>query len=132
MKDFPDHRKPVPQVGANQIDGSAAPHFEVPSDARLRSWMAFHRGAQIPFKSTLIVTLDPEAHGIHNADQLFSIGIARSCCGKKLGHCLFKAVFLHQDAAFFDFRAGGEYSRHHQAQGDQAQGADPHFRVYKR
>lgn len=101
-------REHVPHIGANQI-GSFEPQagLVVPANPGLGARMAFHRGAQIPFKRANPVLLDTEAQSVHRADELLGFGIARARRRPKLAQRFLKTVGLHQVARLFKLRQGG-------------------------
>lgn len=113
-----DIAQPVPQIGAREVGrGQAKPHLVVPADTRLRPGMPLHRAAQIPLEGADVVLLDPQTQGVHNADQLFCLGIARTGGGPKRLFRRFKIACVHQIAGIFDIgaRGGGQrQNRRHQ------------------
>ena len=100
-----DRREDVPGVRANQIRrGHAATDLIVPANAGLCTGMALKRRPQIPVECTNIVAFDAKPHGVHDTDQLFRIGIARSRCRQKLLHGLGKLTLFHKIARGLNFR----------------------------
>ena len=96
--------KRVPHIGAHQIGRrQSAADLIVPANAGLRPRMPLHGRAQIPFKRALIVARHAKAHRVHDADQLLSLGIARTCSRPKRLVGFLKATFLHQIARAFNF-----------------------------
>lgn len=93
----------VPSVGAHEVDGrQAAAGFVVPADTGLRAGMALEGSAQIPFECAAVVTRHTKSHRIHDANQLFCIGIARTGGGQKFFAGLGKFSGLHQLACIRD------------------------------
>ena len=94
----------VPHVGAYEIRRRHADSdFVIPADTGLRPGMPLHRGPEIPVERTDVVLLDAKAHGVHDADQFFGIGIARPRRRPQFGHRLFKTVGFHKVARMLDF-----------------------------
>ncbi len=98
-----DSAERVPHVSPHQIGRRhAAPDFIVPANTGLCARMPLHRAAQVPVKGANIVTLDTEAHGVHDADQLFGIRVARAGRGPKGLHCFREPALFHKVAPFFN------------------------------
>ena len=99
-----DGAERVPHIGPHQIGrGHAQPEFIVPSDTGLRPRMPLHRGAQIPFKRSLIILFNPEAEAIHDADQFFGLGIARPSGRQKFRARGLERSGLHQITGLLQF-----------------------------
>ncbi len=100
-----DSAERVPHIGSHQIGrGHAQTQFIVPANARLRPRVAFHRGAQIPFKGPLVILVDSETQPVHHADQLLSLGVARARGWKKLLARGFKLSGLHHISRLLQLR----------------------------
>ena len=98
-----DRRQGIPQIGPNQVRGGHPDsQLVVPTDARLRPGMPFHRRAKIPFKGTLGVFFNPQTKRIHHPDQFFGVCIPRAGEGQKGFTGLGKFPSLHQIARTFD------------------------------
>ena len=98
-----DGAQRVPHIGAHEVRGRhAAAHLIVPADARLGTRVPLHGRPQVPLERPLVVPLDPEAEGIHHADQLFGIRVARPRSGPKgvIGRLI--GARLHQIARLLD------------------------------
>lgn len=103
----------VPGVGPHQVDGGqAAADLIVPADPRLRAGVALERGAQVPLEGPSIVARDPEAEGIHHADQFFGIRIARPGCGPEALKGLFKSAGIHEVTRDPDIRQRWRAQKH--------------------
>ena len=103
-----DRAEGVPHISAGQVGGGHADAlFIVPADARLRAGMAFHRTSQIPFKRADGVFLDAEAKRVHDADQLFRVGVARARGGPERFARFFEFMRLHQVARLLDIGKSG-------------------------
>lgn len=104
-----DGAQGVPHIGTHKVRGGhAAPDFVIPSDTGLRAWMPLHRRSQIPLKSTLVVALNPEPHGVHHTDQFFGICIAGS--GRRPERLIsrFKLSGFQHIARLFNFGKRGQ------------------------
>ena len=111
-----DGAEGVPHVGADQIGGGdAATNLIVPADTRLRARMPLERRAQIPFKGAGVVARHTKAHGIHDANQLFSLGIAGPGGRPKRFFGLGELARLHQITRRFDVseRRSGQHHKCH-------------------
>lgn len=107
-----DGAERVPHVGAREIwRGHSDAFFIVPADARLRAGMPFHGTAQIPLERANGVLFDAEAQRIHDADQLFCVGIAGARSRPKRFARFNEFIGVHQVARFFDI--GQRWGRHH-------------------
>ena len=91
-----DRAKDVPHVGAHEVRrGEAGPDLVVPANARLGAGVTLHRRAQVPFEGPDLVLFDAEPQGVHYADQLLGLGVARSCSGPKRHTRLLEAAGFH-------------------------------------
>lgn len=103
----PDGGKNIPHVSSHQIRRRhAQTDLVIPADPGLRSGVALHRTAQIPFKGTDMILLDTKPKGVHHADQFLGIRVA--CAGKRQESLarFGKTVFLHKVLGLF--KAGSE------------------------
>lgn len=110
----------VPHVGAHEIGRRhAAANLVVPADTGLGAGMPLHGAAQVPFERPLVVLLDTEPHGIHDADQLFRVRVAGP--GRRPERLVggFILARFHQVARFLDF---GERAHRRQQNGKQNYG----------
>ena len=96
-----DGAKRVPHVGAGQVDLRADANLIVPTNARLRTGMTFHRRTQIPFESADRVFVDAKSKRVHDTDQLFSLGIAGSRSRPKRFARFDEFVRFHQITGLF-------------------------------
>lgn len=93
----------VPHVSSHEIGNRKTPtNLIVPADTGLGTGMPLHRTPEIPFKGPLIVTLDPQTHGVHDTDQFFRIGIAGSRGRPELLVGCLIVSFFHQVSRAFD------------------------------
>ena len=106
----------VPEERADEVwGGQAETRFVVPADAGLRAGVAFHGRPQVPVEGANVVLVNAEAQRVHDADQLFRLGIARAGGGPESLARLFKAAFFHQVTRVFDVGQCGRGE--HKAQG---------------
>ncbi len=97
----------VPHIGAHEIRrGHAAADLVIPADAGLCPGVSLERRAQIPLKRPHIVPLDAQPTGIHDADQLLGLGIARPRRREQLLHRLRVFLRIHQVARGLDLSPG--------------------------
>ncbi len=97
-----DRTQHVPHIGANQIRcGKSDSDFVIPSNARLRSRMPFHRRTQVPLHGANLVLFNAKPKCIHHADQLFGFGISGSRGWPKRFACLLKSTRFHQVSRLF-------------------------------
>ena len=97
-----DRAQDVPHVGPHEIGrGEAGPNLVVPANAGLGTGVTLHRRAQVPFERPDLVLLDAEAQGIHDADQLLGLGVARPRGGPKRCTRLLEAAGFHQVTRLF-------------------------------
>jgi cytochrome c peroxidase len=84
--------------------------------------MALHRRAQIPLEGAGVVALHPEAEGVHHADQLLRLGVARARGRPQLLPRLLELAGFHQVARRLELRPHGrgqkprgQHARRHSA-----------------
>lgn len=99
-----DGAEHIPHICAHQIrSGHAETRLVIPPDARLGTWMPFHRRAQIPFEGTFVIPFDPQPQRVHHTDQFLRVGISRPGRRPERGACLFERARFHQISRLFDF-----------------------------
>ncbi len=102
-----DGAERVPHIGAYEVRRRhSATDLVVPADTGLRAGMPFHGAPQIPLESPLIIARNAKAHGIHHADQLFGIRIARPGGRPERLVRLVKAAVLHHVPRRLDLGKG--------------------------
>ncbi len=102
-----DGAERIPHVSPHKVrGGQPKAQLIIPANTGLSTRMPFHRGAQIPFKRPLVILFNPKAHGIHHADKLFGLGIARTRGGQQRLTRRAKRPRLHQIAGVFKLAQG--------------------------
>jgi len=103
-----DGRQCVPHVGPHKIGRRHAPaDLVIPTNAGLRAGMPLHGASEVPLKRPLVVPLNAKAHGIHDTDQLFGVGVAGPGRWPKRILGFFEFPGFHQIPRFFDLRMRG-------------------------
>ena len=109
-----DGRKCVPHISSNKVwRGHSPADFVIPAYSRLRARVTLHRGAKVPLEGTDVVALDPKPKGVHDADQLLGLGVARPRSGQQLLHRCRVLFRVHQVARRLDLgqRRGGQQTK---------------------
>ena len=105
----PDGGQDIPHVCSNQIRGGhAKTDLIIPAHSGLRTGMALHRTAKIPFEGSDMILLDTKPKGIHHTNQFFGIGIARTRQWQKGLARLGKTVLLHKVAGLIQSGRSGD------------------------
>ncbi len=92
-----DRAQDVPHVGAHEVRRSeAGADLVVPANAGLGAGVTLHRRAQVPLEGPDLVLLDAKPQGVHDADQLLGLGVARPRGGPKRHTRFLEAASFHQ------------------------------------
>lgn len=101
-------RQRVPHVRPDQVwRGHTPTDFVIPRNPRLRARMPLEGASEVPFEGPHVISLDPQAHGIHDANEFLGIRIARPGRRQQTFAGLFKLSHFHEVTGNFNVRGCG-------------------------